>query len=369
MEKETNYKYIVYCTTNLVNNMIYVGVHKTKDPNVFDGYIGNGIYITQPYTYQYGKTKFQQAVKEFGVKNFRRHVLQIFDDEMSAYDLEEEIVNENFLKRSDVYNMILGGYTGIYSTYKVKTYQYDSKGNFIAEYSSILEAASKMKVDHSAIEHAIKRKTKSCNCFWSTDKTKKLNLSNYNSGDNYRVPVYLYSIDGSFIQSFKSYSDCAKYVNSTQSHVRSSAILGNCLLKTYYCCLVYANTYDKAKTLYIKNRKVYQYDNNGNFIKEYSTQESAEKENPGSNITKFIKNKRVDKNGFMWALIKVPNYNVPNNRSNSKKAVGKYDLDENLIQVYDSATAAANENGISVWKVLAGTNKTHKQHIYKYIIN
>ena len=49
---ETNYKWIVYLTTNKVNKKIYVGVHKTKDPTIFDGYIGCGIYITQPYTYK-----------------------------------------------------------------------------------------------------------------------------------------------------------------------------------------------------------------------------------------------------------------------------------------------------------------------------
>jgi hypothetical protein len=46
MEKEANWKYIVYCTTNLVNNKIYIGVHKTTNPSVFDGYIGNGVYVS-----------------------------------------------------------------------------------------------------------------------------------------------------------------------------------------------------------------------------------------------------------------------------------------------------------------------------------
>ena len=43
------------------------------------------------------------------------------------------------------------------------------------------------------------------------------------------------------------------------------------------------------------------------------------------------------------------------------------DLNGNLISEYSSATAAAKENGTSVWKVLAGTNQTHKQYVYKYI--
>ena len=32
-------KYIVYKTTNLINNKIYVGVHRTN-PDIFDGYKG-----------------------------------------------------------------------------------------------------------------------------------------------------------------------------------------------------------------------------------------------------------------------------------------------------------------------------------------
>lgn len=46
MEKEANWKYIVYCTVNLINGKIYVGVHKTDNPDKFDGYIGNGVYIS-----------------------------------------------------------------------------------------------------------------------------------------------------------------------------------------------------------------------------------------------------------------------------------------------------------------------------------
>lgn len=47
-------KYIVYKTTCLVNNKIYIGVHGTENPEIFDGYIGDGIssyftyYIKHP---------------------------------------------------------------------------------------------------------------------------------------------------------------------------------------------------------------------------------------------------------------------------------------------------------------------------------
>ncbi|MGN0966101.1 MAG: hypothetical protein ACI4OP_00695 [Candidatus Coprovivens sp.] len=39
-------KYIVYLTENIVNNKIYVGVHKTENPDIFDGYYGEGVSIS-----------------------------------------------------------------------------------------------------------------------------------------------------------------------------------------------------------------------------------------------------------------------------------------------------------------------------------
>lgn len=35
-------KYIVYLTTNTVNKMIYIGIHSTKNPLMFDQYLGCG---------------------------------------------------------------------------------------------------------------------------------------------------------------------------------------------------------------------------------------------------------------------------------------------------------------------------------------
>jgi phosphoribosylaminoimidazole carboxylase (NCAIR synthetase) len=67
----------------------------------------------------------------------------------------------------------------------------------------------------------------------------------------------------------------------------------------------------------------------------------------------------------MWGLEKLTIYNKPNKRE--KRKVGKFTLDNILVKEYESATQAANENGTSIWKVLAGTNQTHKQHIYKYL--
>ena len=87
-------KYIVYKTTNIINNYIYIGVHKTLDPDIFDGYLGCGVYVNSPATYKYSKTNFQIAINEFGCKNFKRETIAVFDNMEDAYNLESLLVNE-----------------------------------------------------------------------------------------------------------------------------------------------------------------------------------------------------------------------------------------------------------------------------------
>lgn len=87
-------KFVIYEIINKVNNFIYVGVHKTD--NVKDNYMGSG-------------TGIKRAIKEFGKENFEKRILYIFDNKEEAIKKESEIVNEEFLKRSDVYNLTLGG--------------------------------------------------------------------------------------------------------------------------------------------------------------------------------------------------------------------------------------------------------------------
>ena len=102
-------KYIVYLTTNIKNQHIYVGVHKTEDPDVFDGYIGNGINRFSPNSMYNSKAPFCIAVQKYGFDSFKRSTIKIFNTEQEALDLEAEIVDEEFIKRQDTYNITLGG--------------------------------------------------------------------------------------------------------------------------------------------------------------------------------------------------------------------------------------------------------------------
>jgi hypothetical protein len=80
-----NFKYIVYQTINTVNNKIYIGVHQTETPDVFDNYLGNGFIIGKTnHLLEHPKEPFHYALKKYGVKSFKRITLKICDTREEA---------------------------------------------------------------------------------------------------------------------------------------------------------------------------------------------------------------------------------------------------------------------------------------------
>lgn len=354
-------KYIVYKTTNVINNYIYIGVHLTKDPEVFDGYIGCGVYVTQKSTYMYPKTAFQSAVKEFGPKNFKREVLAILDSAEEAYLIEAQLVNEKFLARKDVYNMVLGGYEG--SITSIKCYKYSTTtGEYLGEYISMQQAALQNNVCGGSVWNAIMFKTKSAGFYWSTEKLDKIDLDQYISFSK-PVTVYRYLSTGEFDREFNSYTSAAKDSNCTIVEVSRSAKLGY-RVKEYQFSYIKEDSYDKAKSIYLKTRPVFKYDQFGNFLEEYSTQKEAEYKNPGSNITKAIKNKKVDNNNFLWGLEKLEKYCC--STQTKKKKVRAYSLDGSFIKEWESGKACMEETGVT--RNYIKVEKPYKGTIYKYVV-
>jgi len=86
--------FIIYKTINKIDNHYYIGVHKTTDIN--DRYLGSGI-------------RLRNAVLKYGISNFEKRVLFVFEDKKLAYQKEKELVNENILKDPLCYNLRIGG--------------------------------------------------------------------------------------------------------------------------------------------------------------------------------------------------------------------------------------------------------------------
>jgi len=84
----------VYKITNTINNMIYIGAHTTHNPN--DKYMGSGLYIGR-------------ALKKYGVEVFKKEILFLCETKEEMFQKEYDIVNEEFIRRNDTYNIVLGG--------------------------------------------------------------------------------------------------------------------------------------------------------------------------------------------------------------------------------------------------------------------
>lgn len=354
--------YIVYCTTNIINKKIYIGVHKCTSSK-FDGYLGCGVYENKPSTYQNPKQVFQYAVKKYGPSNFKRITIKEFQEEEEAYDFEAEIVNEDFLKRKDVYNIALGGKGGDITGMGIPCYQYDLEGNFVAEYTSQQDAARAVNRSYSPIKIAIKKKTKSANFYWSLEKVEKLDLSQYKTTDN-KIPVFQYSETGEYDCCYESVSDAARVLN-TESTIISRAIKLGYLTNGKYLSSEFFETYVKKPKGNNKKLTVYQYTLEGEYLREFESCNQAEKYlgvAPG--LSKALRLGRTFA-GFQWSTVKLDSLSSRQIQSSARK-VGQYDLDGNLIAVFDTVTECTKKFS-GCRRVLHGKGKTSGGYVFKYL--
>lgn len=264
--------WIVYCTTCLITGKIYIGVHKTENPNVFDGYYGNG--ISKGYILKNPKTPFQRALKKYGYANFKRCTLREFDNEDEAYQMEALLVTKDFIKRHDNYNISVGGKSSG-TTYKW-IYRYRLDGSFWEEYFGVNEIAEKLGTTALSLREACNYKRSYKNSFWSFDKEEQLDLKEYRI-NKLEHTIYQFTKDGEFVKEWNSVDDICKTFETTKANVYSG-LYKKSLVKDYYFLHDKNVIFDILKSKsFIKSVnigekiKVLQYDLNGVFIKEWGS--------------------------------------------------------------------------------------------------
>jgi hypothetical protein len=198
-------KYLVYLTTNTVNNKIYIGVHKTLTDK-FDGYLGCGVLTYKASSYKFSQTPFQYAVNKYGPDKFIRVTLKEFDNLQDALDLEAWLVTTEFIKRRDTYNITEGGNVPPHTLREVSQYTLD--GEYIQTFESISLATHTLKGTKSLnIARAIKTKGQAGNYMWSYDKVDKLDV--YDKINKPRK-VAQYTLDGKLVKIYDTVRECKK---------------------------------------------------------------------------------------------------------------------------------------------------------------
>lgn len=360
-------KYIVYLTTNLKSkingiNRIYIGVHATNNPEIFDGYIGCGVYIQQPSTYKYPKSAFQYAVKKYGTDAFKREILFIYDNEEDAYIKEGEIVNTDFIKQAHVYNMAIGG--------KIEDrwqplYQFDLNGNLVKKWEKSKDAYEFYGYDQDRFSSPKRNKCIFLNSYWSTSPT--INIEEY-SRKTLNNPTYLYSKEGKLLKEYSSQTDCAKDIHYDNGEL-SRAIKNQTLIKKQYFV---SNTLTdefvvKPRKNYI-NQTYYVYTINNEFVGKFVGKELMNVINLHSwdyinHI--FTKNKNWYKD-FYISLEKIEK--IPPKRIGNGICVDVYDKYGNFIEQIKSIKEVKEKYNVPASKIknIQLGDKYFGNYIFKY---
>lgn len=305
-------KYIVYQTTNLINGKIYVGVHRTN-VDIFDFYYGCG--CTKKDQKKCRKSGFPAAIRKYGIQNFKRETLFEYPDseegKLAAYKKEEEIVNEDFIKRPDTYNLTRGGQWTVYETLRKPIAQYSISGKFIKSWESISEAQLQLQL--TSISKALLGISKYAGEWqWRYYNGDDSDIEEVSTKEK---SVYQFDLQGNLIKCWKSITLAGQATNPENVDSCRAAI-GNCCAGRVNQAFGYFWSF-KPKFEFRTNKHyaaIARYDDQGNFLKSYTTlKEAAEDCNlkTTSNIIACIKGKQKHCGGFRWRYFYGNTENIP----------------------------------------------------------
>ena len=358
-------KYIVYLTKNIKNNKIYIGIHETENPDKFDGYLGCGVYADRPKSYKHSQTAFQAAVNKYGPDSFERSTIKVFDTKEEALALEAELVNEDFIKRRDTYNIALGGDVPPLLTKQI--YQYDLNGNFIKEWDSIISSTKTLNVNKDRITMCMNDKRSFYNSYWTELKVDILDVSEYRPSA--RGFIRVYTTTGIFIKEFENTTKAGEFFKIERSKI-TNAICGKYSIDDYFFLKEGENIEDylSGKIKELLNKKVYQYSLTGEFLKEFKNISEVKKEfriNKGD-LKRAIKN-NSSIGDYYWSYDKFNNILSDNPEILKLKPIKvyQYTLDNKYIKTWNSITECKKEYP-SVLQVLSGKRKHTKKFKFYY---
>lgn len=280
-------KYIVYITINLCNGKFYIGVHRTN-PDIFDGYIGCGIFRASQANKDYA---LHRAVKKYGYENFKRTTIVTFPDNeegrKQAFALEAMLVNETLLKSKQTYNTALGGRESTTEELMKTVYMFDLNGNYLRSFKCSREAANFISPDNAdsaraAIKNNCLGQTQSSfGYFWSY--SKKFTYTN----DSVRE-IAQYTISGKFLRTYKSITEAevSLSLNSIRQAIVKKGSSGGFQWRYFE-----GDTSDIPTLVNIKTRTnnlpILMYTKDNKFIKEFDCVKQCVSEYPELSVSQI----------------------------------------------------------------------------------
>lgn len=357
-------KYILFTTINKNNNKIYIGVHETENPYKFDGYIGDGVNINIPNTYNKNKFHLHNAILKYGTSAFYRITLRVFDSFEEAIQLRDSFLVEDFIKDTNTYNSIFINNPNFNYKY---IYQYNLEGELIHKWNVLEDILDIFKTTKDRLITCIKKKLSLNNFYWSINS--KIDISEYriNKGEH----IYQYNKQGILLNVYNDTSEA-----SFKLDIDIKAIISS-LFKRTLCCGYYFLREKEDINLILNQSSskglrstipVYRYLNSNELDKEYTSVIAASKDTPRTSqgkIIRAIKGNRLC-GGYKWSYIKSDIYKPFRKREIKPIKVAQYDLNNKLIKIWDSITSCKKEYPCCQ-QVCKKELESYKGYIFKYI--
>ncbi len=364
--------------------------------NIQNQNIKKRVYFIYKYTFSNGKVYIGQTYKKSGrYGNPKKYSGTLVGNAMKRYpDFEKEIIEycsketvderEKYYisyydstNRNKGYNRDTGGnlkkefsedfkneLSRIHTDLQVtEILQYDKEGNLIREWSSIKDASITLNIDRTAISKALHGIRKTAGGYlWRTKKV----YSPYNSR-----PISQYDLNGNHIRDWDN-------ANQAERELKIKTILNalNGRRKTAggfqwkYCDSQKVITPYKQNRLY-KSKLVYQYDIDGNFIKEWKSYLDASKKLniPHQHIKRVLDGRRKMTRNYIFKYEYVEKGDKYNSDEKSFiRAVEQYTIEGQYIKTWPSITSAEKEMNVKggIGKCCRGKAKTSAGYKWKY---
>lgn len=182
--------------------------------------------------------------------------------------------------------------------------------------------------------------------------------------------VYKYSLEGYYIEEYKSTKEAGKLNNCDCSSIAKVC------RKELDSCKNFRWSYEKIEKLPDLCNRIYQYSTSGEFLREFLNPKEARMFMGGNfDLERACEGKIHTSKGFQWRYYKadkLEEVTVRKHKVDKLKILLQYDENMNLIashKGYEAACKAVNATSSAIASALSGRNKTCKGFIWKYGTN